>query len=562
MASLETLPVDIAHQITLHLDLCSLETLLRTSTAVARLFGCTELSFALTHIRRLLPPPSPKPEHECNPYCSCTYSHGHALYGPDYAVLPQSYAVAAFSLLGFRTTTFAFVFGDTDTFHIENGVGPIGPKKDPRWIEGILLALMRQRMVDAIGVELMIQYAAMLDSSDLAAAIIEWQRCNPRAAAAPANSIEGNLKVLVAQVAARAVQKGALGVLAFALDHECEIDPWDLPNSHMPPESWNPTSGLLPLDKTLLMHVEEETATRFLLGFPLPSAPLKRAHALAMPAGGTERRLNSGLTAIQRVAQLGHVGIFDLLIDAGAAYVNVGGFGPYSLEPLVLAAIEGHHTVVSRLLRLEGADVNHTPGILGMAVEKGSLELLTELMEFGAAMYEGDLRTALCRNNLGALELMLRNGGEPDRSDSAWYDRTLLASCCPQWPGSSGNPKACRLLLAHGADVNERLRNGDTALHIAFDGEVARLFIEHGADVEARDGAGKTPLHRLCEHGSAWSHWCVEIARVLLEAGADVNAVTTTGQTCLGLLPEPPNGALRDLLLSYGARHRGEEERT
>jgi ankyrin repeat protein len=65
-------------------------------------------------------------------------------------------------------------------------------------------------------------------------------------------------------------------------------------------------------------------------------------------------------------------------------------------------------------------------------------------------------------------------------------------------------------LIANGADVNAKNKNGKTPLHWAavhdlgdeadYTG-VAECLIEHGADVNAKDEVGRTPLHISKEFG-------------------------------------------------------------
>ena len=58
--------------------------------------------------------------------------------------------------------------------------------------------------------------------------------------------------------------------------------------------------------------------------------------------------------------------------------------------------------------------------------------------------------------------------------------------------------KNVRELLANGADVDAKDKNGETALHwAACDGrvDVAKILIEKGADVDAKDNHGWTALH-------------------------------------------------------------------
>jgi len=60
-------------------------------------------------------------------------------------------------------------------------------------------------------------------------------------------------------------------------------------------------------------------------------------------------------------------------------------------------------------------------------------------------------------------------------------------------------------LLAHGADVNARDQDGETALMIAASGgnsDIVRMLLDEGADVSAELGAtGKTALMLAEEHG-------------------------------------------------------------
>ena len=53
-------------------------------------------------------------------------------------------------------------------------------------------------------------------------------------------------------------------------------------------------------------------------------------------------------------------------------------------------------------------------------------------------------------------------------------------------------------LLSHGADVNCRIEDGRTPLHVAADRNtgtrVVELLLNHGAEINARDDLGNTPL--------------------------------------------------------------------
>ena len=87
---------------------------------------------------------------------------------------------------------------------------------------------------------------------------------------------------------------------------------------------------------------------------------------------------------------------------------------------------------------------------------------------------------------------------------------TALMRCA-----STGNTDAVKMLLAHGADANQKeSQKGQTALMWALaerHPEVARLLIEHGADIRGKSKGGFTPLLFAARQGD------VESAQIVAE---------------------------------------------
>jgi ankyrin repeat protein/outer membrane protein OmpA-like peptidoglycan-associated protein len=146
---------------------------------------------------------------------------------------------------------------------------------------------------------------------------------------------------------------------------------------------------------------------------------------------------------------------------------------------------------------------------------------------------------------------------------------------------SKGRPEIVQMLIEHGANVNARSIEGDTALKcVANRLEIAKILIEHGADVNARNDYGDptlmwanlTTAKLFLDHGAKVNArndygdttlmhktQYPDFIRLLLEHGADVNAKNKEGQTALmfpGLYHDfDPDRLLESdrLLLEHGA---------
>jgi ankyrin repeat protein len=83
-----------------------------------------------------------------------------------------------------------------------------------------------------------------------------------------------------------------------------------------------------------------------------------------------------------------------------------------------------------------------------------------------------------------------------------------------------GKPAHIKILVDAGAIVNARMKNGETPLHTLTKKNVAetiKVLVQAGADIEARDERGNTPLHKAALSQAV-------IVRALLNAGANPNS--------------------------------------
>jgi len=116
----------------------------------------------------------------------------------------------------------------------------------------------------------------------------------------------------------------------------------------------------------------------------------------------------------------------------------------------------------------------------------------------------------------------------------------------------AGDKELVARLLAEGAEVNAKDKDGVTPLHVTTirgDKEVVVLLLAKGADVNMKDSKGGTPL-RI----AAAIRGLKEIAELLLANGADVNAQDSNGATPLHWAAIESNKEGAVLLLASGAK--------
>jgi ankyrin repeat protein len=275
--------------------------------------------------------------------------------------------------------------------------------------------------------------------------------------------------------------------------------------------------------------------------------PVKALLARGADVNARERR---GQTALMWAADEGHAAVVRALLEAGADFRTPLASG---FTPLFFAVREGRLDVV-KLLLAAGADVNETiavkrPGgknpsrgtsALVLAVENGHFELAVALLEAGADPNDQ-------RSGFAPLH-MITWVRKPARGDG---DDGIPA---PQGSGNLTSLEFVKQLVAHGADVNLRLKRGVSGRGILSrvgatpfllaaatdDVPLMQTLVALGADPLLTNATNSTPLMAAAGLGThapgeeaGTELEALEAVALALELGGDVNAVDDNGETAV-----------------------------
>jgi uncharacterized protein len=261
-----------------------------------------------------------------------------------------------------------------------------------------------------------------------------------------------------------------------------------------------------------------------------------------------------GTTPLHWAVQRDDQPMVELLLRSGA---NVKAVNRYGVPPLAVAAVNGHDGIMNALLEA-GADPNaglsaDEPPIM-TAARTGAVGALKTLIEHGAVINTHDARGqtplmwAATRNNAEAVRLLLKSGADLTvRTNNPPTGRAaqMTVFLSPQPTGftallfavRAGSVEATSALLDAGADINDALSDGESALVVATANAhwaAANLLLDRGANPN-HAGAGWNALHQTVHSrrpnlgytpgpvptGSLDS---IEVVRKLIAKGIDVNA--------------------------------------
>ncbi|GMF65055.1 unnamed protein product [Phytophthora lilii] len=253
-----------------------------------------------------------------------------------------------------------------------------------------------------------------------------------------------------------------------------------------------------------------------------------------------------------------------LLLEAGANHLAVADPGHMNTLTVLQLAYMRDNFPVAHELEEWGADVALTP--LHEAAAKNDTKMIKKLLKTGADPncvgeygYTGmhrrtPLHWAAITGAIEAVNMLLDAGSDPDFQDI--FGRSPL-----HWAARVNKPEAVRLLLAKGGDVNLRDYRDHTPMLCAassknVSSDLFECLVQHGADIDDRLPNGDTALHiaMKCEQKGT--------ALALLDAGADVmetnrdgyRPVDCTTSTQLQFEIKQAAGD-RDVMISYTHSH-------
>jgi len=249
-----------------------------------------------------------------------------------------------------------------------------------------------------------------------------------------------------------------------------------------------------------------------------------------------------GATPLYKAVSAGYRRIVQLLLAKGA---NVNARCDHQATPLHEAVFMCRRNI-AKLLIAHGADVNaknadgYTP--LHFAVIGDNLAYIEGFREADNDNF-GIEEEFLEKAMIDMMKLLINHGAKVNEKDD-------LGST-PLHYAMFGVPiGVAEFLLSEGANPNIKNEYGQSMLHeAASDGHLdfVKLFLGHGVDVNAKDIKGQTPLHE-----AVWEN-NKEIVEILIANRADINAMDKNGDTPLHVAALNGYTQLYNLLISQGA---------
>ena len=277
------------------------------------------------------------------------------------------------------------------------------------------------------------------------------------------------------------------------------------------------------------------------------------------PAVDVNAAGSDGATALHWAVHRSDAALVDLLLGAGA---DVSAANRYGVQPLSLAAENGAAGIVEALLEA-GADPNASlrggETALMTAARTGDAATIRVLLVRGADPNARDdfrgqtaLMWAAARNNAAAVHALAELGADvhaqtetaerAPRGNRLFYAPPPTGFTALTFAARGGHLDALRVLLEAGADVDDTLSDGQSALVVAAanaNWELADHLLDRGADPNL-SGAGWNALHQLLRTRRMNTGFgfpgpipagrvdSIDVLKKMIARGGDVDARMTT----------------------------------
>ena len=263
----------------------------------------------------------------------------------------------------------------------------------------------------------------------------------------------------------------------------------------------------------------------------------------------------SGRTALMSAALLANQQIVRVLLERGA---NLDVVDRDIKTALTYAIEQGHLEIVRMMLENRAnRDGNWLP--LQHAVLDGDQELVQQLIETGASVWEGEKQSAvdiaLALADQETLALLVAADSNGKVADEYWVASLAKAR-------RSNSLEHLMILLENSININNADYYGFTALMVAVvlgDLEIMKMLLERGADVNLIGTYGDTALLlALCGAGVLYGTYArhgngLQAAELLIKYGADINVISRGETLLMRAVKEGDNARIVAMLLQHGA---------
>jgi len=236
-----------------------------------------------------------------------------------------------------------------------------------------------------------------------------------------------------------------------------------------------------------------------------------------------------GWTALMYASRQGALAAATALADAGA---NLYAVDPDGSSALMFAIINGHYEVATLLVE-KGAKVNLADRT-GAPPLYSAVDMHTMPTSFGRP----ELPAAVIEGSVGAVKMLLAHGADPN---ARLKDRILKRQY------NAGDPR-----LGEGATPFMRAARGGDAV-------VMRLLLAAGADPTLTQKNGNTPIHLAASINLAGNSYdlvtmqnALDVIALCLDRSIDINAVNAAGDTAVHSALGSP--AIVRYLAEHGAK--------